>query len=522
MNFRGKKKASVGEYTNGSVGNESGKLEYDFMFYKDPPVAEISLEEFEKFAVERLKLLREVENISIRFKRNSDEHTSKMRNILKDFLPEFKDSGNNTVASDRRRNDLSRKEHTTSNKRKDHVSHFILRLAFARSEDLRRWFLTQEMELFRYRFQQGELAQRKQFLKDNALEFDEVDKKSVELVEKLRDSKFIYVGNETIINDVYYKVPFTDVLDLVRMRKVYIEKGFAYVPHEELVSIIIGIYRTHLSQALAVTARKLPYLEEDTRLLPMLKNLSSAYIGDSYTSKKASVDGKLNLNEVDEAAKVSFPICMRHLNEGLRNDHHLKHFGRLQYGLFLKAAGLSLEEALLFWRTEFTKKMEVDKFEKQYAYNVRHSYGKEGKRADYTPYSCMKIITTNQPGHGDYHGCPFKHSDADVLQKRLQSYKVPKNTINEIIDLVKRQHFQVACARYFEVTHKLPEGTTSINHPNEYFLESRRVLKHGANGSTYIQIKQEVKRENPTMQNLDKSEIEGIDFNGMDEEMEVI
>lgn len=44
----------------------------------------------------------------------------------------IQDSGNNTVASDRRRNDLSRKEHTTSNKRKDHVSHFILRLAFAR------------------------------------------------------------------------------------------------------------------------------------------------------------------------------------------------------------------------------------------------------------------------------------------------------------------------------------------------------------------------------------------------------
>jgi len=43
-------------------------------------------------------------------------------------------------------------------------------------------------------------------------------------------------------------------------------------------------------------------------------------------------------------------------------------------------------------------------FDKQYSYGVRYNFGKEGKRIDYTPYSCIKIITSNPPATGDYHG----------------------------------------------------------------------------------------------------------------------
>lgn len=53
------------------------------------------------------------------------------------------------------------------------------------------------------------------------------------------------------------QVPFTEVLDLVRSKKVYLEKGFAYVPKTDLVSIILSVYRTHLSHALAVSAKEI-------------------------------------------------------------------------------------------------------------------------------------------------------------------------------------------------------------------------------------------------------------------------
>lgn len=52
----------------------------------------------------------------------------------------------------------------------------------------------------------------------------------------------------------------------------------------------------------------------------------------------------------------------------------------------------------MFWRTEFAKGgMPEDKFKKEHMYNIRHSYGKEGKRVNYTPASCMSVIGSN-PG----------------------------------------------------------------------------------------------------------------------------
>lgn len=68
-------------------------------------------------------------------------------------------------------------------------------------------------------------------------------------------------------------------------------------------------------------------------------------------------------------------------------------------------------------------------FEKGYAYNVRHSYGKEGKRANYTAYSCMKIIMSNAPGQGDHHGetcvtvsCKFKRCAFMFVDKYMYTH----------------------------------------------------------------------------------------------------
>jgi DNA primase large subunit len=66
--------------------------------------------------------------------------------------------------------------------------------------------------------------------------------------------------------------------------------------------------------------------------------------------------------------------------------------------------------------------------------------------------SCVKIITTNPPSHGDSHGCPFKHFGKENLQSMLQSHGLNDQGTREVMELVKGGHYQVACTKYYEIT----------------------------------------------------------------------
>jgi DNA primase large subunit len=135
---------------------------------------------------------------------------------------------------------------------------------------------------------------------------------------------------------------------------------------------------------------------------------------------------------------------MKHLHKKLNQFHHLKHQGRLQYGLFLKGVGLTLEGALQFWRDEFTKKMTDSDFDKNYLYNFRHQFGQEGKKTNYSPYGCTKIILGTIPVEGNFHGCPYKHLDENSLRNELKSSSsLGEKDVEEIMDLTSQNHYQV-------------------------------------------------------------------------------
>lgn len=109
---------------------------------------------------------------------------------------------------------------------------------------------------------------------------------------------------------------------------------------------------------------------------------------------------------------------MKVLHKALKKNHHLTHGGRVQYGLFLKGMGISLPDAMSFWKNEFTKIMDEAAFNKEHRYQIRFLFGWEGSRRDYQPYNCLKIMESNI-GPRDYHGCPFKHMPHNELESEL-------------------------------------------------------------------------------------------------------
>ncbi|KAK1365644.1 DNA primase large subunit [Heracleum sosnowskyi] len=425
--------------------------------YRCAPALEVRLEDFEVFAIDRLRVLKGISDGLSRGKK-SDE----MEKLVTHF---WKSNMKHPISSE------------VTNK--DIISHFVLRLVYCRTEEFRKWFLSIETTLFRYRFQLQTSDVQRALMAEFELPYKAVGNVEYEgLKDKLTQVARSIGQSLPSGNAVFYKVPFEEVPELVATRKVYIQKGHAYVAMNQVVSLVVTQFRSHLSKALVLTNRKWTSMireKESDRLTPIVEALATSYLGPDYSQPKEFAE--ISLKDIDQVAKSSFPLCMRHLFEKLREDHHLKHGGRMQLGLFLKGVGLPLDDALVFWKSEFSRKVGTERFDKEYAYGIRHNYGKEGKRVDYTPYSCQKIISST-PGVGDHHGCPYRHFSEENLRAALGKMGVSSRALEDVIDKARNKHYQLACTLTFEAVHN-SSCDAGVNHPNQYFSDSQSILKGG-------------------------------------------
>ncbi|XP_066588226.1 DNA primase large subunit-like [Prorops nasuta] len=438
---------------------------FDLQFYETPPTGEkLALIEFQQAGLDRLKALQLVECVFIR----SDLPNIEARKDA--LLTAFKKDGIKFMAHLLLGKGCTSNEDTDIQARKkDRLSHHILRMAYALDPDQQKWFITQETKLFKLRFSSLSKEGIEYLLNTSEIKCTSV---SQEEKENLKEDLYLSTARVMSIDTTdFYKVPFIKVLDLIRKRMVLLKDGVTYVPQIELSSVFTSHFKKNLLTGLQKANNYLLNISDDDRLYSYFKSLPNSF---SEMTKVVWTTSTTPIEKLDELSKTSYPLCMRVMHEALRETHHLRHGARFQYGLFIKGIGVTLEDSMRFWQQEFTKKMDQIEFEKKHTYNIRHQYGKEGKRSSYTPVGCQKIMGSF-PGPGDYHGCPYKHMDQDVLKQKLTKYGVPPAQIIEILELSKEGQYSLACTKYFEIFHKkLPERP--IIHPNAYFLESRTIL----------------------------------------------
>ncbi|WOL14447.1 putative DNA primase large subunit [Canna indica] len=427
--------------------------------YRSAPAVEVRLEDFELYSIHRLRVLQGISDGLSRGKKPEE-----MEKLVKELWRTH-----------------MRHQDPSEDMNKDIISHFVLRLVYCRTEELRKWFLSMETALFRYRFRLESPESQRTLMSEFQLPYKSISHAEFEAVKDKLNQVARSTGqlsNALIsINLCYMQAPFEEVPDLVANRRVFLLKGFAYVAMTQVVSLVSTHFRSIVSKALVLTNRKWTSTirdKEKNRLTPIVEALSTSYLGPDYSQPKDF--SEISLKDIDRLANSSFPLCMRHLFDKLRENHHLKHGGRMQLGLFLKGVGLRLEDALLFWKSEFSQKVGPEKFDKEYAYSIRHNYGKEGKRTDYTPYSCQKIISST-PSVGDHHGCPYRHFSEENLRAALGKMGVGGRSVDDILDKVRNRHYQIACTLTFEAIHAA-SCDTGINHPNQYFDASQKILQN--------------------------------------------
>ncbi len=146
--------------------------------------------------------------------------------------------------------DTSSSSRLFEERQKDHYSHFILRLAFASTEDLRRRFSRVETMLFRLRLNEEGFREKDAFIQSVNLDCEQVTEDERN---KYRDELAAVTGfKKGTEEETWIKVDWERVPDLVESRRVFMKAGKAYVPSKEQSSMVVAEFTKRLDRALDV------------------------------------------------------------------------------------------------------------------------------------------------------------------------------------------------------------------------------------------------------------------------------
>jgi len=446
-------------------------------FYSETPDVELSGREFEELTCDRLKVLHAFDRIC-----GYDTDLGYVPDLKGKITPELHNSRLGLVAS---MQDFDNQKAEFC--RRDSISHFALRLAFCKTRDAREWIVRQELRLFSFRFESLSPVAQESFMKRAGVpckRFNPAEWPNLSLDYLQKSTVGARIWGDTskpgppVYDTVFYEMPFFDIApNLIRQRQVVIKLGKAFVPSSALKQILAVRFKEQLVAGLDTAFQCLPAVLADQRVGGFLRLIQDHGM-QLLVAPKAGSDApgeKLSLDNFEEFLVRSLPPCMRRLVEAQREmKKHLKHAGRLQLRPFLKDAGFTYEESMQWWRQEMTRTSTVDvtSFDKNYTYDVDHTYGKKGNFQGSNCFGCPKIIGFPSETAGQVHGCPFK-LDGPTLKQQLHKWRMPEPAVAEIEKLIKNgNHYQLACIEYFKAGHQGHEGDGVGNSPKEFFTAS--------------------------------------------------
>lgn len=189
---------------------------------------------------------------------------------------------------------------------------------------------------------------------------------------------------------------------LVKERYVVVNGGQAKIRCQILLQLLCSVFKSTLdfgNKQLSLCGAN-DIVVEDHRMNQVKKSLRRLF--RKHQGSGCTVLSSSSLRHTDIENQVpNFLLCMQELHKILSSTGRLRHHARIRYTLFLKDIGLPVMENIAFWEDFYCKPKlghgggcchsweGSDK--RRYTYGIRHLYGIEGSRRNYTSHSCTAL-----------------------------------------------------------------------------------------------------------------------------------
>ncbi|KAK3856881.1 hypothetical protein Pcinc_036833 [Petrolisthes cinctipes] len=314
---------------------------------------------------------------------------------------------------------------------KDRSSHYVLRLACLGNGQFQSFLMLAESQFFEYRLYLGEkaavkstvltlLRHVKYALKHLKLAspYHEQLLQIKEASSEVLAADMLDCGKGTVCSH-QIKVPWILAENLVKGRHVIVTRGKAEVQCEHLMQLLCSVFRKTLEYGI----RQLSESDEeesffhDPRMVQVKKSLCKLfrrqYRGGGY---HVSLAHRILRHQEIESQVQYFPLCMQSLHRTLVKNNRLRHHARFRYTLFLKDIGVPWQENVAFWEHYYSRPHSgaaagcchtwKGNDGHRYTYGIRHLYGMEGGKKNYTSHSCS-ALQEMKPQPQEPGGCPF-------------------------------------------------------------------------------------------------------------------